>query len=263
MTETVRRASGKKELEEIIETCTAIENRRFNPFLLDVSEALAIIRRHSKHLRSLQDHLLDMRAITSLARVVGLQSANLRFQSSSLYVDPGMIKQKLDSLSREQLAEFFLLSWHPIVELEQLTLGSTKEAKEYWDKMLSFFERRKRLQLGPFAMPGATDLEELARQRVVEEKAYTRRMQDLWNELLEAAGGRKRVDYWDFIQAKDFAQTIVRAQLVSFLVSYGYATLQKTSKAMFLVPREKPDHLSGSPLSFPIPITKEVLVRAK
>jgi hypothetical protein len=205
-----------------------------------------------------------MRAITSVARVVGLQSANLRFQSSALYVDPSMVKQKLDSLSREQLAEFLLLSWHPIVELEQLTLASTKEAKEFWEKMLSFFERRKRLHLGPFVGPSSTDLGELARMRVVEEKAYTRKMQDLWKELKNSAEKDETVDYWDFIRGSDFAQTISRAQLVSFLVSYGYANLLRKGNSIFLVPKATPDpHPEGSPLSFPIPITKEALVRAK
>jgi hypothetical protein len=264
MTERVSRSSGKRELEELIQTCVSIENRRFNPFLLDISEALSIIRRHANKLRTLDDHLLDMRAITSVARVVGLQSADLRFQSSALYIDPSMVKEKLDSLSREQLAEFLLLSWHPIVELEQLTLASTKEAKEFWEKMLSFFERRKRLHLGPFVMPETTDLGELARMRVVEEKAYTRKMQDLWKELRERAVEDERVDYWDFIGGSDFAQTIVRAQLVSFLVSYGYANLLRKGNRMFLIPKAKPDpHPDGSPLSFPIPITKEALVRAK
>jgi hypothetical protein len=264
MTEKVRRFSGRRELEELIQTCISIENRRFNPFLLDISEALSIIRRHSNQLRTLEDHLLDMRAITSVARVVGLQSANLRFQSSALYVDPSMVKQKLDSLSREQLAEFLLLSWHPIVELEQLTLASTKEAKEFWEKMLSFFERRKRLHLGPFVGPSSTDLGELARMRVVEEKAYTRKMQDLWKELKNSAEKDEKVDYWDFISGSDFAQTISRAQLVSFLVSYGYANLLRKGNSIFLVPKATPDpHPEGSPLSFPIPITKEALVRAK
>ena len=264
MTEKVRRASGRRELEELIQTCISIENRRFNPFLLDISEALSIIRRHSDKLRTLDDHLLDMRAITSVARVVGLQSANLRFQSSSLFVDPGMVTQKLDLFSREQLAEFLLLSWHPIVELEQLTLASTKEAKEFWERMLSFFERRKRLHLGPFASPAATDLAEMARMRVVEEKAYTRKMQDLWNELKESAGEDKSVDYWTFIRTSNFADTIARAQLVSFLVSYGYANLQRKGNSMLLVPKATPDpHLEGSPLSFPIPITREALVRTR
>jgi len=264
MTEKVRRLSGRRELEELIQTCISIENRRFNPFLLDITEALRIIRRHSNQLRTLDDHLLDMRAITSVARVVGLQSANLRFQSSALFVDPSMVQQKLDSLSREQLAEFLLLSWHPIVELEQLTLASTKEAKEFWERMLSFFERRKRLHLGPFVRPEAADFGELARMRVVEEKAYTRKMQDLWKELKESAEKDERVNYWNFITGSDFAETIARAQLVSFLVSYGYANLHRERNSMFLVPKARPEpHTEGSPLSFPIPITKEVLIRAK
>jgi len=263
-TEKVRRFSGRRELEELIQTCISIENRRFNPFLLDIAEALSIIRRHSNQLRTLEDHLLDMRAITSVARVVGLQSAHLRFQSSSLFIDPSLAKQKLDSLSREQLADFLLLSWHPIVELEQLTLASTKEAKEFWERMLSFFERRKRLHLGPFDNPEATNLGELAKMRIVEEKAYTRKMQDLWNELKKRTGEDETVDYWNFIKASDFAQTVARAQLVSFLVSYGYANLQRKGNTMFLVPKAKPDpHPEGSSLSFPIPITKEALVWAR
>ncbi len=263
-TEKVRRFSGRRELEELIQTCISIENRRFNPFLLDIAEALSIIRRHSNQLRTLEDHLLDMRAITSIARVVGLQSANLRFQSSSLFMDPGTVKRKLDSLSREQLAEFLLLSWHPIVELEQLTLASTKEAKEFWERMLSFFERRKRLHLGPFDNPEATNMSELARMRVVDEKAYTKKMQDLWTELKERAGQDETVGYWNFIKSSSFAHTVTRAQLVSFLVSYGYANLQRKGNTMVLVPNAKPDpHYQGSPLSFPIPITKEALVRAK
>ena len=163
MAEKTGRVSGRRELEELIQTCVSIENRQFNPFLLDISEALRIIRRHAGSWKTLGDNLLDMRAITSLARVVGLQSANLRFQSSSLFVDPGMVKQKVESMSREQLAGFLLLSWHPVVELEQLTEASTKEALDYWQRMLSFFERRKRLQPGPFDSPGAMDTPELAR----------------------------------------------------------------------------------------------------
>jgi hypothetical protein len=100
--------------------------------------------------------------------------------------------------------------------------------------------------------------------RVVEEKAYTRKMQDLWKELKNSAEKDEKVDYWDFISGSDFAQTISRAQLVSFLVSYGYANLLRKGNSIFLVPKATPDpHPEGSPLSFPIPITKEALVRAK
>ncbi len=190
------RTSAKHDLEEIIQTCVSIQNRRFNPFLLDVSEALRILRRHSEQLSSLQDHLLDMRALTGVARVVGLQSAQLRFQSTSLYVDPEMAKQKLEGLSRQQLAEFFLLSWHPIVELEQLIPSALREAARYWEKMLSFFERRKRLQLGPLATPGTAGFGELAGAGLMDEKAFTKRLHEIWGELGEQSGADHRIEYW-------------------------------------------------------------------
>lgn len=206
-----------------------------------------------------------MRAITSLARVVGLQSANLRFQSSSLFVDPGMVKQKIGSMSREQLAELLLLSWHPVVELEQLTDASTKEALDYWQEMLSFFERRKRLATGPFQAPGSTDTPELTRMRVLEEKAFTRRLEELRLEMKEKAGEEKRIEYWSFVRTSKFAQTVLRAQMVSFLVSYGMAVLDRKKEKMFLIPRDPPfASQRGSPLSYPIAITQEVAVsRAK
>ena len=201
---------------------------------------------------------MDMRAITSLARVVGLQSANLRFQSSSLFVDPGLVKQKIQAMSREQLAEYLLLSWHPVVELEQLTDASTKEALDYWQKMLSFFERRKRLQAGPFAEPSVMETAELARLRIHEEKAFNQRLEDLRNELKDKAGEDQRIDYWKFVRADSFATTVLRAQLVSFLISYGMAMLERKKEKMILIPRDPPFvRGEGSPLSLPIAIPQE------
>jgi hypothetical protein len=264
MAEKTSKAAGRRELEELIQTCVSIDNREFSPFLLDISEALRILRRHSKDWKTFSDNLLDMRAITSLARVVGLQSANLRFQSSSLYVDPGMVKQKIHSMSREQLAEFLLLSWHPVVELEQLTDSSTKEALDYWQKMLSFFERRKRLQAGPFNEPSAMETAELARLRIHEEKAFNQRLEDLRLEM-KSKSGKDGIDYWRFVKAGTFAQTVLRAQMVSFLVSYGMAILKRTEEEMVLIPRDPPfARGQGSPLSLPIPITQEAVApRAK
>ncbi len=261
MAEKTSKAGGRRELEELIQTCISIENRQFNPFLLDVSEALRILRRHSSSWKTLQDNLLDARAITSLARVVGLQSANLRFQSSSLFVDPGMVRQKVQAMSREQLAEYLLLSWHPVVELEQLTEASTKEALDYWQKMLSFFERRKRLNAGPFAEPSAMETAELVRLRIHEEKAFNQRLEELRRELKDKAGDDQRIDYWKFVKAGSFATTVLRAQMVSFLISYGMALLERKREKMILIPRDPPfTKGEGSPLSLPIPIPQEVTV---
>ena len=167
-------------------------------------------------------------------------------------------------MSREQLAEFLLLSWHPVVELEQLTDASTKEALEYWQKMLSFFERRKRLNAGPFNEPSAMETAELARLRIHEEKAFNQRLEDLRLEM-KSKSGNDGIDYWKFVKAASFAQTVLRAQMVSFLVSYGMAILERTEEKMVLIPRDPPFAKGqGSPLSLPIPITQETVApRAK
>lgn len=252
------RTSVKRDLEEIIQTCESIEGRKFNPFLLDVSEALRILRGHSEHLDSLRDHLLDMRALSGIARVVGLQSALLRFQSSSLFIDPEMAKQKIGALTRQQLAEFFLLSWHPILELEQLTLQSMKEALSYWEQLLSFFERRRRPEFGPLTVPTSAELEELSRAGIAEAKTFNKRLLEFWEELRLRSDGNGTVDYWSFVRTPRFSETVARAQFVSFLVTYGYAMMQQNEGRILLKPNEKPmPSTHGSPKSFPISISKE------
>jgi hypothetical protein len=258
----VKRAPGrtgvKKDLEEIVQTCNSIGNRQFSPFLLDVPEALRILRLHAGDLNRLEDHLLDMRALTGIARVVGLQSSQLRFQSTSLFLDPEMAKEKLEGLSRQQLAEFFLLSWHPVTELEQLVMPAIKEASEYWKNMLSFFERRGKFDLGPFAPPEAFGLGDLTGSGLMEDQTFTERLQGLWNELKSRAKEGEKVEYWSFVRTKDFRETVSRAQLVSFLVSYGYANMDKRGDRILLTPNETPvPQREGSPHSFPIPIPWE------
>jgi len=229
---------------------------------MDVAEALGILRRHRDHLGSLQDHLLDMRAITGIARVVGLQSAQLRFQSSSLFVDPEVVREKIDGLSRQQLAEFLLLSWHPIVELEQLTPAVFKEADDYWNKMLSFFDRRKRLQLGPPVIPETTNRSELSIAGLIEEKAFAKKLQEVWDELHQKSEKSGSMEYWGFVQGRSFPETVSKAQVVSFLVSYGYANLEEKNGRLVLVPMKEPQtSKAGSTLSFPIPIPKMVHTR--
>src|SRR5206468_12033871 len=106
---------------------------------------------------------------------------------------------------------------------------------------------------------------ELARMRVVEEKGLTKRLEELRIEMKEKAGEDERIEYWSFVRTSSFPQTVLRAQMVSFLVSYGMAALDRKREKMFLIPRHPPfASRQGSPLSYPIPITKEVVLsRAK
>ena len=170
-----------------------------------------------------------------------------------------MSTKKLEALSRQQLAEFFLLSWHPIIELEQLTPATVKEALEYWDRLLSFFERRKRLELGPLDVTGTANLGDLVKAGLLEDKAFTKKLHEFWEELKNRTGPHPDIEYWSFVKASTFPETVTRAQFVSFLVSYGFAAMDKRGKRILLVPREKPQPpTQGSALSLPISIPREV-----
>jgi hypothetical protein len=41
--------SGRSELREVIETCKAIQSRKFNPFLLDVQRSIATLKKYFLH----------------------------------------------------------------------------------------------------------------------------------------------------------------------------------------------------------------------
>src|SRR5947208_14614698 len=121
--------------------------------------------------------------------------------------------------------------------------------------MLSFFERARRLQPGPVDSPGAMDTPELARMRVLEEKAFGRRLEDLRREMKEQVGEEGRIDYWTFVRAKSFADTVLRAQMVSFLVSYGMVACAGEKEKMWLTAGDPPfSNGQGTPLLPPIPI---------
>src|SRR5438309_11857526 len=107
------------------------------------------------------------------------------------------------------------------------------------------------------------DSPELARMRVLEEKAFNKRLEELRIEMKEKAGEDKRIEYWSFVRTGSFPQTVLRAQMVSFLVSYGMAALDRKSEKMFLITRDPPfASRQGSPISYPITITKAVVLNS-
>src|SRR5438876_10674343 len=97
--------------------------------------------------------------------------------------------------------------------------------------------------------------------RVLEEKAFTKRLEELRIELTEKAGEDKRIEYWSFVRTSNFPQTVLRDPMVSFLVSYGMAALDRKREQMFLIRRDQPfASRQASALRYPVPITTEVVL---
>ena len=248
-------AAGRRELKEIIETCDAIEERKFNPFFLDVNLGVETLRQYFPHWEGFQDHCLDVHTLNRLSEVVRLQNTQLKFQSTALYAEPEFVSKKIERMSEKRLAEVFLQSWHPLTELEQLTKETVSASLDYWNLLLPIQERWKRREYARGKNPESTDstvLDGLG----IHGKEFAEQLTGLWKDLQQLYSvDQKPVEYWRFVNGSTHQETVQRAYFVSFLVTYGYAKLQIEGEMMTLVPSEQPSNkpMEGG-ISFPIPI---------
>ncbi len=253
-------ASGRRELRELIQTSEAIRDRKFNPFFLDVGLAVETLRKYFPFWDHIEDHCLDAETINRLAEVLGLQKSQLRYQSSALYTNPEMLEKKFRVLSVKRLGGIFLKSWHPLVEREQLSLDGIREGLRYWNQMLSFEERRKRLSFGRATPPTATDLDSLIKSGILTREEFAKNLRNLWEELRTQTGENGSVDYWSFVRRHAYQETVKRAYYVSFLLTYGFARMLRDAKSMRLTALETPTgKAAAGAVSYPIaiPITSE------
>ena len=260
--ERVRLASGRKELRELIHTSHAIRERKFNPFFLDVGLAVETLRKYFPFWDSLEDHCLDAETINNLAEILDLQKSQLRYQSSALYTNPEMLEKKFRVLSVRRLGQIFLKSWHPIVEREQLTSKGIQEGLRYWDQLLSYEERRKRLALGRAAPPSATDVDSLVKSGILTREDFAKDLRKLWEELKTETAKSDSVDYWSFVRRDTYQETVKRAYYVSFLLTYGFAKMLRNDTSMKLISVSTPTgKTTAGMISYPIAIPRETETR--
>ena len=249
---------GKEKLQRIIEMCTAIENRIVDPFLLDIDSIIKVVQEHFPQWEEADEFNLDSEAINHLASVIKLQSEWVKQCSTSLYTDPFLLEEKIAQANKGEIVSVFLKAWHPLVELEQLSLHSLVEALRYWDGLLPLKERWPELALPEVGME-RTSRDELVRQRILGDKVFSEELECYWQELKEKVATKKRdgkIFYWEFIGADTYEDTVQRAFLTSFLITYGYATLEihPLEEEVYIKPFEKPNTKIQTQQSISIPI---------
>jgi len=250
-------AASRKGLLEILRDCELVERRAIDPFLFDVRRALGRIREMHPKLSSLEDHCLDAKALNAISRVLSLQGAQLKFQSSSLYSPPEVLKGIIERLAPEELAGAFLRAWHPIVEFERLTAEGIQAGLSYWGSLKPFDERRRRIDKGGGAPPEGVDEGHLERIGIARGD-FTRKMMEYLEEIVKRSkGGRLR--YWDFVRAPSFEEVIERAYYASFLISYGFVGLERADGELELSLKAEPAGRGGMGVSVPISISNEAL----
>lgn len=249
----------------IIDLCDTVRKRGLDPFDVEVREFFDRLRELLPKLRKHEELYLDIQAVLGLADVVFQQGEWIKHKSSMLYLDPLLIMLKLHALPPRELAEVFVHAWHPIVELESLSLHGIYEAREYWTNLPPLEERWRELEATE-VLTGEIARQELARMGILSEEDFAAVLDRTWRELKDAAGKRGETSYWDFISERSFEKTITKAWVVSFLVSYGYATLElkPLEEEITLKPLSKPRRLERvAALSIPISITREEWLRRR
>ena len=261
--------SGREKLQRIIDMCKSVEERSLDPFLIDVDEVISVIKEYFPEWNLPEDLCLDAETIHRLASVIKLQSEWVKHRSTSLYTDPFLLEEKLVRIEKEEIVEVFLGAWHSIVELEQLSLHSLAGAIRYWESLLPLKERWKEFPPAEIETSLATR-EELIRQRILRDKAFSEELENSWQELkkqVKEKGKNGKIRYWDFVGAETYEETVHRAFMTSFLVTYGYATLEiyPLEEELFIKPYEKPITKIGKSqlVSIPIAVTSEDWLRWK
>lgn len=258
-----RQKIGREKLTRIIDTCRTVEERALDPFLVDVDESIQVAKAYLPEWKVPDDLCLDAETIHHIASVIKLQSEWVRHRSTSLYTDPFLLQEKLMRLDKREIVDVFLQTWHPVVEFEQLTLHSFAEALRYWESLLPI-EARWNVTAPEQVEGGLASREELLQQRILVDRAFTDELLAFWTELkntIEEKGREGRIHYWDFVGAQSYEETVDRAFITSFLITYGYATLEvhPLDEEMFIIAQEKPETQShGKQLvSIPIAVTAE------
>ncbi|MCW4031735.1 MAG: hypothetical protein NWE80_05155 [Candidatus Bathyarchaeota archaeon] len=254
---------GKEKVQRIIDMCKAVENRTADPFLLDVDSMIKVIKEYFPQWKEANELNLDSEAIHRLASVIKLQSEWVKHCSTSLYTDPFLLEEKIVRTNKEEMVSIFLRAWHPLVELEQLSIHSLAEAMQYWDGLLPLKERWMDFDVQEVAI-GTVSRNELVQQRVLGGKVFSEELVDFWQELKEKVKEKEcdgKIFYWDFIGAETYEETVNRAFLTSFLITYGYATLEiyPLEEEIFIKPYEKPNTkiLTQQSISIPIAVAYE------
>lgn len=252
------RKRAVEQLQKIIELSKSIEERGKNPFAVDIDEIISTLKTHFRGWKSFEELCLDAEAVDSLSSIIKLQSDWIKDRSTYLYRDPFLLLDIIKKVSNEKITEVFLGAWHPIVELEQISAEMLLAALKYWKNLLPLDERWREPETISTQV-GLVSKDELVKSRILAEKTFKDELNELWNELKHIS---QEIRYRDFVYKGTFAETVRRAYLTSFLITYGYAELifHSTDAEIYIKPLQEPKGKFDSKIqnvSIPITISME------
>ncbi len=243
--------------ERVIELVKEIVDKNLDPFQVDIVELFNKLRPYIPVLKETDELLLDARAVYELSRLILTQENWIKLRASLLYIDPLLALLRIESMSLRELAEAFVESWHPIIEMEQLTNDNLRVAIEYWRKLPPLEERRLETKMIEDKGRGINE-EELLKMGFMSKEEFNKTLIRTWEDL--KSKGVDKVNYWSYICSETYEETVKKAHILSFLANYGYISIETDpiKDEIFIIPfKERMKMTKGKVRSVAIPITFE------
>ena len=210
------------ELESVINLCLMVQSGKIEPFDIDFDYVMSVIKQHYPKIKNVKEFCLDAQALKELSNVLERQNKWIEHQSTTLYKDPFMLSQSLMGMDIGAIANAFLRSWHPLMEMEQISTKTLAGSLEYWGAVIPFDERWQDSLVEERETEYAS-MDEAIEMGYIPEEGFTGVVEDFWKELGERVGPGGIIDYWEWIGAETYETTVYRAYLTVFMVGYGYA----------------------------------------
>jgi hypothetical protein len=210
------------ELESVISLCKMVQSGKIEPFDIDFDYVMGVIKKHYPNIKDFKDFCLDAEALKELSTVLERQNQWIEHKSTTLYKDPFMLSQSLIALDIGAIVDLFLRSWHPLLEMEQISARTLAESLSYWGGLIPFDERWQD-SLVEERETGTATRDEARQLGIILDEGFTEIIENLWRELGERVGVGGELDYWDWIGAETYETTVYRAFLTVFMVGNGYA----------------------------------------
>ena len=220
----------EKELRDLVLELSSIVKGGADPLSLEFQPLMSRLKELIKRSLEFRHLELDMEALYDLALLVYSQSKHLRDKSSVLYVDPFLVRLAMLGSPPDRLAEAFLQSWRPSVARDVLSHEMMKRSYYYWNNLKEYAIEAEKTEplLGESLESLGIRYDELISEGIA----------GMRDELRDRGG---RVLYEDLVGGGSLNERLRRAVLISFMLSYGYAVVEKEplKKKFWIVAKDR------------------------